>query len=471
MVFASNVFLFLFLPAFLAVYYATPRQGRAFVIALGSYVFYGWWRPDFLALVLLSTVLDHTCGQRIAEAQARGERGRAWLTLSVIANLGLLGYFKYANFGIESFNLLMTSVGLDPVAWSAVVLPVGISFYTFQTMSYTIDVYRGAAPPVQRFRDFMCYVALFPQLVAGPIVRYSDVAEQLRSRTHSLAKLSEGGRRFMVGFCKKVLIADTVAPLVDAAFKLPEPTMADAWLGAAAYTVQLYYDFSGYSDMAIGLGLMLGFRFPENFNHPYISRNITEFWQRWHISLSTWLRDYLYVPLGGNRRGPRRTYVNLALVMLLGGLWHGANWTFLLWGAWHGGLLAVERRFSRKEGRRRVVRPMPIPFVMLLVVLGWVMFRAPDVHTALGFYGGMFGANGLAISEAMAWQVRRWSVVMVAVGLVLVYVAPWWRALREAGAAWGRRLGPVELAFVPLFALALLRLSAQSYSPFLYFQF
>ncbi|MCB9741615.1 MAG: MBOAT family protein [Alphaproteobacteria bacterium] len=467
MVFASNVFLFLFLPAFLAVYYLAPARLRSYIIALASYAFYGWWRPDFLTLVLFSTVVDYTCGQRIADAQARGEKGKPWVTASVLINLGLLGYFKYANFGVASFNAILVSLGLEPATWAAVVLPVGISFYTFQTMSYTIDVYRGDAPPVKSFRDFMCYVALFPQLVAGPIVRYSAVAEQLHSRTHSFEKLSEGGYRFMVGFCKKVLVADTVAPLVDAAFALPDPSFADAWLGALAYTIQLYFDFSGYSDMAIGLGLMMGFRFPENFDHPYISRNITEFWQRWHISLSTWLRDYLYIPLGGNRHGPGRTYVNLALVMLLGGLWHGANWTFLVWGAWHGGILAVERRFSRKEGRRRVVRPLPIPFVMLLVILGWVVFRAPDLSTAIGFYVGMIGANGWALSDAMAWQVGAWPLTMMLLGFFIVYSEPVWRRRVAESGRWQRW----EWVFVPLFALALLRLSAQSYTPFLYFQF
>ena len=276
MVFSSNVFLFLFLPAFLAIYYASPVRFRSFVIAIGSYVFYGWWRVDFVALMLISTVVDYVCGRRITALREAGEGpGKPWLLLSLCVNLGLLAYFKYANFGIDNLNAILAGFGLTEVVWPTVVLPVGISFYTFQTMSYTIDVYKGVAPPVQRFRDFMCYVALFPQLVAGPIVRYNTVAEQLRSRTHTVDKFGEGALRFMIGFCKKVLIADAVAPIVDAAFALPEPTFADAWLGALAYTVQLYFDFSGYSDMAIGLGLMMGFRFMENFNHPYISKNIT----------------------------------------------------------------------------------------------------------------------------------------------------------------------------------------------------
>ncbi len=472
MVFSSNVFLAVFLPVFLAVYYAVPTRWRSYVIAIASYLFYGWWRPDFVILMWISTVVDYTAGRRIIAARERGERGKSWLLTSLFVNLGLLAYFKYANFGIDTLNTLLGATGADPVRWTAVVLPVGISFYTFQTMSYTIDVYREKAPPVKSFRDFMCYVAMFPQLVAGPIVRYNSIAEQLHTREHSLAQFSEGCRRFMIGFCKKVLIADSVAPLVDAAFSLPEPTMADAWLGALAYTVQLYFDFSGYSDMAIGLGLMMGFRFMENFNHPYISRNITEFWQRWHISLSTWLRDYLYIPLGGNRHGERRTYVNLALVMLLGGLWHGANWTFIVWGAWHGSILALERRFTTKKGGRRVAPRMPIPVVMTLVILGWIVFRADDLGTAWAFYGAMVGLHGLGLSAAMAWQVTGWSLVMLGVGGVMVYVGPSWRRRLEALTAPDRiRLARAELLFIPLFALALLRLGAQSYTPFLYFQF
>ena len=467
MVFVSNIFLFFFLPLFLAVYYLTPVRFRSYVIALGSYLFYGWWRPDFVVLVLLSTVVDYLAGNAILRARERGDTGKPFLLLSLCTNLGLLAYFKYANFGVDTFNAMMVAAGSEPVAWASVILPVGISFYTFQTLSYTIDIYRGDAPPVRSFRDFMCYVALFPQLVAGPIVRYSTVAEQLHSRVHSWSKFHRGALRFMAGFCKKVLIADAVAPLVDAAFALPEPSMADAWTGALAYTVQLYFDFSGYSDMAIGLGLMMGFTFLENFNHPYISRSITEFWQRWHISLSTWLRDYLYVPLGGNRKGSTRTYVNLALVMLLGGLWHGANWTFLAWGAWHGGILAIERRFTFKKDGRRVATRLPISFVMLLVIIGWVMFRAPDVGAGFSFYGSMAGLHGLGLSEAFAWQVGALPMAFVAIGLALAWFAPWWHGRCAVDPRWKR----LELVFVPLFLLAVTRLEAQSYTPFLYFQF
>lgn len=473
MVFSSNLFLFGFLPAFLALYYTIPVRGRAVLIAVASYLFYGWWRVDFVSLMWLSTVLDYACGHRIAAIRAGG-RGdaRRWLLVSVIANLGLLAYFKYCNFGIDNLNVLLAGLGFEGVDWPRVVLPVGISFYTFQTMSYTIDVYRGDARPVRSFGDFMCYVALFPQLVAGPIVRYQDVADQLVERTHSLDKFGEGARRFMVGFCKKVLVADSVAHIAEAAFALPHPNFADAWLGALAYTVQLYFDFSGYSDMAIGLGLMIGFRFVENFDQPYRSHSITEFWQRWHISLSTWLRDYLYVPLGGNRHGERRTYVNLALVMLLGGLWHGANWTFVAWGAWHGGLLAIERRLGTTPTGERARFRYPVPLLMLFVVIGWVMFRADSVSSAVRFYGAMVMPDALSLSDAMRWQVSGWGIFVLGLSFLLLYMGP--RVNSRAAVASGETEPPIlknALLWVPLFLLAVLRLSAQSYTPFLYFQF
>lgn len=472
MVFVSDIFLFLFLPGFLAVYYAAPARLRSLLIALGSYVFYGWWRPDFVLLMLFSTVLDYVCGARIGRAQDRGESGRRWLVLSVGVNLGLLAYFKYLNFGLDTVNAALGVAGVEPLQWARVVLPVGISFYTFQTMSYTIDIYRRQADPAPRFVDFMGYVALFPQLVAGPIVRYSTVAAELVSRTHSFGLFAAGARRFLVGLCRKVLIADSVAPLADAAFALPNPTAADAWLGTLAYSVQLYFDFSAYSDMAIGLGLMLGFHFPENFRHPYISRSITEFWQRWHISLSTWLRDYLYIPLGGNRHGEARTMRNLAIVMLLGGLWHGASWNFVIWGAWHGALLALERWWSRSGPGP--ARPLALPraLVLVLVMLGWVVFRAPDLGSAGAMFAGLFGANGLGLSAALAATLRAWPLWMLAAGLLLCGLEPWWEARRAAPVAaparWAAWRGAV---LVPLTLLALVQLAAQDYTPFLYFQF
>ena len=343
MVFSSNVFLFLFLPIFLGLYYLSSNRYRNLLILIGSYVFYAWWRVDFLLLFVAVTLWNYLFGLRIDRAGTRSKAAQRWVLWGVAGNLATLGYFKYANFGMSNLNALLESAGLEPFVLTHVILPIGISFYIFQSISYLIDVYRGDTEPTRNLINFAAFIALFPQLIAGPVLRYKDLADQFTGRSHNLDKFAEGATRFMQGFVKKVFIADTLAPLVDHCFALQNPSTGDAWLGMLAYTAQLYFDFSGYSDMAIGLGLMMGFRFMENFNQPYISQSITEFWRRWHISLSTWLRDYLYVPLGGNRGGTFNTYRNLFLTMLLGGFWHGANWTFLIWGAWHGTWLAIER--------------------------------------------------------------------------------------------------------------------------------
>jgi alginate O-acetyltransferase complex protein AlgI len=471
MVFSTHLFLFHFLPVFLGLYYLTPFRHRSLLILVSSYLFYGWWRPDFLLLFFGVTLLSYLVGLGVANAKTR-RAAKLYLTVGIVGDLAALAYFKYFNFGVDSLNAVFAGAGLPTFTAWEVVLPIGLSFYTFQAMSYLIDVYRNDAPPARTFWDLSAFIALFPQLIAGPVLRYKDLADQFRARSHTFEKFSEGALRFMVGFCKKVLIADGVAGLADRAFASSDPSAADAWLGAVAYTVQLYFDFSGYSDMAVGLGLMMGFRFMENFNHPYVSRSITEFWTRWHISLSSWLRDYLYIPLGGNRRGAGRTYVNLALVMLLGGLWHGANWTFVLWGAWHGLFLVVERYL----GKRRLWPPLPalvvVPKTMLIVILGWVFFRAADVGAAWTTLRGMFGANGWALSEGLGWEITGLEVTTLVLSLVVIYLAPWWRAhLWRLPETRQQTLQTVHLAILPLFILGVFRLSAQSFSPFLYFQF
>lgn len=340
-------------------------------------------------------------------------------------------------------------------------------------MSYLIDIYRGTSRPTKNLIDFAAFIALFAQLIAGPVIRYNVVAEQFRERTHSIEKFSRGCSRFMSGFAKKVLLADSISPLVDASFALQDPTMGDAWLGTIAYTLQLFFDFSGYSDMAIGLALMIGFRFPENFDHPYISASITEFWRRWHLSLSSWLRDYLYISLGGSRRGERRTYINLMATMVLGGMWHGANWTFIVWGFWHGGILALERkrgfRHNKNEKARTVLRVFN---TMILVIIGWVIFRAASIGDAFSMYAGLIGLNGVGVSEALAWQVTGLQLATMVMGIAFVYLAPRWTALSAEGVRTSKlRFAHSPWVITPLFVLAVLRLAAQSYSPFLYFQF
>ncbi|MAG56404.1 MAG: membrane-bound O-acyltransferase family protein [Planctomycetes bacterium] len=463
MIFASSIFLYWFLPAFLLLYYASPKGLKSVTVALCSYVFYGWWRPDFLILMWISTVLDFFAGRQIERGREAGRPGKGWLLLSVIVNLGLLGYFKYANFGVDTANTLLASLGFEQIAWTKVILPVGISFYTFQTMSYTIDVYRGTAPKVKSFGDFMCYVAMFPQLVAGPIVRYHDLAEQLRERTHSLSRFYQGVVLFQCGLAKKVLIADLLNPVSVAAFEQGNAlSTGDAWIGLAAYTFQIYFDFSGYSDMAIGLGLMIGFRFPLNFSSPYKSQSITEFWRRWHISLSTWLRDYLYLPLGGNRRGARRTYINLATVMLFGGLWHGANWTFLAWGAYQGVWLIVERLSGKRSFYGGTPAAVRVLITFVITMGGWVFFRAVDIGAAGDYFAWLVGGGG---EGAVPIILTRLQVLALGVAVLIAFGLPASQALSARDRLWW------VIVVQVLFLIAIMQLHYQSHVPFLYYQF
>lgn len=461
MVFSSNIFLFAFLPIFLVCYYLTPWRAKSALILVFSYAFYGWWRPDFLGLLFGVTAISYLFALAIDSSIDEDKRYRL-LTIAVSINLMALAYFKYANFGVDTLNTGLKTLGFQPIEFAHVLLPIGLSFYIFHAISYLVDIYRREAPPARNFIDFAAFIALFPHLVAGPVLRYHLLAAQFKSRSHSLQNFSRGCVIFMVGFCKKVLIADTVAPLADAVFGASSPTLADAWLGATAYTIQLFFDFSGYTDMAIGLALMIGFIFPENFNDPYVSRSITEFWKRWHMSLSSWLREYLYIALGGNRKGLVRTYINLFLTMLLGGLWHGANWTFVVWGAWHGGILVLERFWEKRFGKPMLPNWMRIAKTMLLVMVGWVVFRATDVGSALEIYKGMLGLNGMSLSPSIEWQVTPDRLGVLLTGACLVYCMPWLK--KHNGSV-------LRYLIVPLFLWAVATLSSQSFTPFLYFQF
>ncbi len=476
MVFSSEVFLFLFLPVFLAVYYLTPMRGRSVTILLGSYVFYAWWRMDFLFLLFGTTVWVYTFAI-LVERNLGSRHAKLFLTIGIAGCLAVLGIFKYLNFFIDSFAELMgtDAQGLG-VHWR-LILPIGISFYIFQSISYLVDVYRRDTPATRNFIDLAAYKALFPQLIAGPILRFRDLAGQFQSRQHTLEKFTDGTSLFVIGLAKKVLLADPIAPIANTVFASSHPTMAEAWLGAIAYAMQLYFDFSGYSDMAIGLGLMIGFQFRPNFDNPYISRSITEFWRRWHISLSSWLRDYLYIPLGGSRLGPTRTYVNLVLVMLLGGLWHGANWTFVLWGGWHGGWLALERA----TGWNRIAdtRWIALPGTLLVVLLGWVMFRADSVADAFALYGGMLGQNGLGIRADTLLDITHEAMLTLAIACFVVAIEPMMGSLRQTniaapagdGAAVMRQPIVMPLLLSLLATVTILKLAESSQTPFLYFQF
>ncbi len=461
MIFSSNLFLFGFLPVFLACYYLTPLRFRSALILLFSYAFYGWWRLDFLALLVAASVITYGFALIIDACRDELVRYRL-LFVAVSLNLTALAYFKYANFGIESFNAMLQAFGGKPMAWTPIVLPIGLSFYLFHAISYLVDIYRREAAPARNLIDFSAFIALFPHLVAGPVLRYHLLASQFAGRVHSWANFARGSQIFMLGFCKKVLIADNVVPLVDACFGTANPSFTDSWLGALSYALQLFFDFSGYSDMAIGLALMIGFIFPENFNDPYLSTSITDFWKRWHMSLSNWLREYLYIALGGNRHGRGRTYLNLFLTMLLGGLWHGANWTFVLWGAWHGGWLALERYIKERFGTIALPHWLRVAKTLVLVLIGWVLFRATNMTEAAGMLGGMVGSHGFALSASVAWQMTPDRIAILILGWVLVFAAPWIK--RHANEA-------LRFALLPLFVWAVATLSAQAYSPFLYFQF
>ncbi len=481
MVFSSHLFLFWFLPLALLLYYAVPRRGSSLVLTLLSYVFYGWANPLFVLLLITSTLIDYICGRAIASkaeaamrAGAPGDRARrlrrAAVAVSVAANLSLLGFFKYFNFAVDNIDLLLGGLGLD--AWRLdtalrITLPLGISFYTFQSMSYSIDIYRGHARPLRNIIDFACYVSMFPQLVAGPIIRFSEISEQLRNRSHTIVKFARGAALVSLGLAKKILIANPCGKVADSVFDAAAVATADAWYGAFAYAFQIYFDFSAYSDIAIGLGLMLGFVFPKNFDSPYLAHSITDFWRRWHISFSSWLRDYLYIPLGGNRRGVRRTYINLLLVMLLGGLWHGAAWTFVVWGLIHGVMLLVERAMGKNALYRRLPEVLRVAVTFLIVVIGWVFFRADNMGAALRFLAVMGGFSTPAESAALHAGIlyQPYYIVTFLLAAALAWGAPqaW---------DWTRRLtgGKIALTLL-LLALSALILAMQAYNPFIYFIF
>jgi alginate O-acetyltransferase complex protein AlgI len=466
LVFTSHIFLFYFLPLVLLVYYLLPRHRNSF-LTIVSYVFYGWWEPWFVVLMMFSTVLDFFCGRMIGEPGASERKRKIALLAAIFGDLGLLAFFKYYTFTAENLNRLLGVFGTGSLPLLNVVLPIGISFYTFESMSYTIDVYRGIVKPAKRFSDISCFVSLFPHLVAGPIVRYNILAEQIAFRTHTLEKFSAGIAMFVLGFAKKILLANPMGRVADSVFGAGAPLAFDAWVGVVAYAFQIYFDFSGYSDMAIGLGRMFGFVIPENFRSPYLSESITDFWRRWHISLSTWLRDYLYVPLGGNRHGPRRTYFNLAMVMLLGGLWHGANWSFVVWGAYHGSLLAFERWMGKKTAYDFLPHWMRVALTFLLVLFSWVLFRSPTLGHAISYFGSMFGATAASgASVLLAAEIfTPYHVVIFVICVVLSFqpmeVCQWAEPL-----SWRK-----AVVLVPLFLFSIGAMFTQSFNPFLYFQF
>ena len=468
MVFTTHIFVFYFLPLFLLIYYKLPNQRRNLWITLASYVFYGWWEPWFVSLMLFTTVMDFIWGQVITRPGATQAQRKFAVIACVVTNLTLLGYFKYYIFAAETLNQLFSMVGGRQFAVMQVVLPIGISFYTFHSLTYIIDLYRGHAQTAKSLSGFSAFVALFPTLVAGPIIRYKTLADQLRQRDHTTSRFASGICIFIVGFAKKILLANPCGQVADAVFGAASPHAVDAWFGALAYAFQIYFDFCGYSDMAVGLARMLGFEFPRNFDAPYRSDSITDLWRRWHISLSSVLRDYLYYALGGNRKGEGRTYFNLAVVMLLGGLWHGAKWNFIVWGAFHGLLLVLERWNGKKSFYHWLPTPGRIGITFLLMLLSWVLFRAENLTAALEYFRAMFGLAPVNTTSALIAAViyTPYHLLIMAICAFLVF-----QPLQAHDWALQPITWPRVTIAVPLFLFALAVMYSQAFNPFLYFQF
>ncbi len=478
MVFSSALFIFYFLPLFLAGYFVVPRRLRNIYTAAASIIFYAWGAPNFLLIFLASCLVDYVIVRRLA-AEAESRRRKTLLVLSTVLNVGLLLYCKYSNFFVEQLAAVTAVLGLSAPHWTKVVLPIGISFFTFHKISYVVDVFRKKSEPTSSFAEYMLYITFFPQLIAGPIVRYHEIDQQIRHRQVSFDGISEGVWRFTLGLASKLLIADPLGTVADHIFKLNPANVPTGytWLGTVAYTFQIYFDFAGYSSMAIGLALLVGFRFPENFNRPYVAESVTDFWRRWHMSLSRWMRDYLYIPLGGNRVGPVRQAANLWIVFLLSGLWHGANWTFVCWGAFHGTFLAFERaRIARLFFMLPALLRRGMTF--FAVMLGWVLFRSETLSEAVARWARLFGFG----PEPKATAIFARATIISDVGIAVLVLASVWciviEPLIEAlkrhetePAPLFRRMPALYPAALVLFLLSILALEAGQYSPFIYFQF
>lgn len=469
MVFSSVLFLFRFLPFFLICYYLISGRVKNFILLLGSLLFYAWGEPVYVLLMLFSIISDYFHGQMIEKYRGR-KRAKAFLVSSVVINLLVLCFFKYADFLIRTVNVL---TGMS-VPLLNLPLPVGISFYTFQTMSYTIDVYRGEAKVQKSLLDFGVFVTMFPQLIAGPVVKYRDVEKRLHSRSVNICAVSHGMKRFCVGLAKKVLIANNVGELwVKVSGMNPGQISAlTAWLGVVAFAFQIYFDFSGYSDMAIGMGEMLGFHFPENFNYPYISSSVTEFWRRWHISLGSWFREYVYIPLGGSRRGRLRQLVNIFIVWMLTGIWHGAGWNFLLWGLWFAVFLSLEKLFLGKL-LARLPRAVGVFYNSLLVLMGWVLFALDTPGQAWSYLKAMAGAGGLYDSPALYLGREYLVLLLLAAAGSTPLLAGAARRLEQSGTGAGIALYRLGEKVIPaaFLLLSIAGIVDASYNPFLYFRF
>lgn len=470
MVFSSALFLVYFFPIFLIIYFITKKEYKNIVAVIASLLFYAFGGKLFTFLLLVTILLDYVLVKRMNTS--KGEEKTFLLIVSLVLNVGLLLYFKYTNFFIDVFY----SISGKENTWLEVALPIGISFFTFQKISYTLDVYRGTDKPLNNLVDYTLFVLLFPQLIAGPIVRYNEIASELenREKNDTIDYKIIGLFRFSVGLAKKVLIANVLGESAEHYFSLDASTLstAQAWFGVLLYSFQIYFDFSGYSDMAIGIGKMLGFNFPENFNFPYVAKNITDFWRRWHMTLSRWMRDYLFIPLGGNKVPNGRLYFNLIFVFLISGLWHGASWNFILWGGFHGFFLILDRLFLKNVLSKIGVAPSVV-FTFLIVMLGWVLFKTEDLPQAISYYKSMFlMGNGTAIITTSG------QVIFI---LVVAFLSSFW-ALVPSFKLWldkkitmevleEQHLPFVAISTFVLISLSLVYVAASGFNPFIYFRF
>ncbi|TAH42838.1 MAG: MBOAT family protein [Bacteroidetes bacterium] len=474
MVFSSSIFLFVFLPIVLSIYFIAPQKYKNAILLLSSIFFYSWGAPKFIFVILLTTFLDFFLVRKLYDSESKLSR-QVLLILSLSLNLGLLFYFKYSNFFIENINFFLKGFGIHEIGWVKLVLPIGISFYTFESLTYVIDVYRRVHAPLKNFWEYQLYIILFPKLIAGPIIRYHDIADQIKDRQsrETTEYRINGLFRFIIGLAKKILIANVLGEFADKAFALPidQVNSSVAWLGMLCYTFQIYFDFSGYSDMAIGLAMMFGFKFPENFNNPYISQSITEFWRRWHITLGAWMKNYLYIPLGGNKvKSQYRLYTNLWIVFLASGLWHGASWNFVIWGAYHGFFLVLERMFLLKV-YSKIGKAASIFVCFLIVNIGWVYFRAESLSTAnqilaklfsfdfnplpIRFDQKMLGVLICAIIAVFLWAFKRNEEFQET---ILKTITPKWLAIKL-------------VTYVILFVVCSSYIVASDFNPFIYFRF
>ena len=467
MLFSTMTFVFMFLPIVLVLYLVTKKELHNPILLISSIIFYAWGEPKYLAIMLL-TILINWLGA-IGVDKFKNHK-KLVLALTIIANLGFLIYFKYFNFLIDNCNNIFHS-HIDPLN---IVMPIGISFYTFQALSYVVDVYRGDCNVQKDIYKLALYICLFPQLIAGPIVKYHDVAEQIDSREVNFEKVDLGVKRFIIGLSKKMLIANTMGAIADKIFIQNPDTFSPliAWIGSIAYTFQLYFDFSGYSDMAIGLGLIFGFKFLENFNYPYISKSITEFWRRWHISLSTWFKEYVYIPLGGNRKGKFKTLRNLGIVFLLTGIWHGAAWNFVVWGIWHGFFIIIEKIINIKEFEQKHtqkwVRFLQHIYCIFAFLIGWVMFRSETMSYAWQYIKNMFGLVRVHdISYGMGYYIDNFEIIIFVCAILCSM--PLFNKMLEVKNKFGRTL--INIWLLILFILSAATIASSTYNPFIYFRF